>query len=135
MTHVTFRVDGVPIPQGSKKAFVRGRRAVLVDDNAEKLKPWRQKVAASSDIGETFDGPVLVAAIFYLPKPKRPKFWVPGVKPDLDKLMRALGDGMTDGGLLSDDSRIVTQWIHKRYASDQNPPGVRVLVMETKETE
>lgn len=132
---VTFAVEGVPIPQGSKKGYVRGRRAVLVDDNAPKLKPWRQSIAAASDVGVTFDVPVFVAAVFYMPRPKRPKFWLPGVVPDLDKLMRALGDGMKDGGLLSDDSRIVSQFIHKRYASDRNPVGVRVLVMAAKKEE
>ncbi|KAM9867073.1 hypothetical protein ACIFOC_00395 [Leucobacter aridicollis] len=133
MTSITFRVDGVPIPQGSKKGFVVGRRAVLVDDNKDVLKPWRRKVATASDVGHTFTGPVFVAAVFYMPRPLRPKFSLPGVKPDLDKLMRALGDGMTDGGLLADDSRIVSQFIHKRYASDSNPVGVRVLVMEAGE--
>lgn len=133
MTVVTFAVAGIPIPQGSKKGFVVGKRAVLVDDNKEKLKPWRAKVAAASDIGQTFDCPVFVAAVFYLPRPKTVRRVFPSVKPDLDKLMRALGDGMTDGGLLVDDSLIVTQWIHKRYSSDANPVGVRVLVMETGE--
>lgn len=129
----TFRVDGIPVPQGSKKGFVVGRRAVLVDDNKDKLKPWRAKVAAAADIGVTFTGPVLVAAVFYMPRPKTVRRLLPSVKPDLDKLMRALGDGMTDGGLLADDALIVTQFIHKRYASAANPVGVRVLVMEAGE--
>lgn len=130
---VSFLVEGVPIPQGSKKGFVVGRRAVIVDDNKDKLKPWRAKVAAAADLGVTFDVPVFVAAVFYMPRPQRPKFVLPGVKPDLDKLFRALGDGMTDGGLLSDDSRIVSKFVHKRYASRVNPVGVRVLVMEAGE--
>ena len=130
---ITFSVEGVPVPQGSKKGFVVRGRAVLVDDNKDKLKPWRAKVAAAADLGHTFTGPVLVAAVFYMPRPKTVRRIFPSVKPDLDKLMRALGDGMTDGGLLADDSLIVTQFIHKRYASDTNPVGVRVLVMETGE--
>lgn len=128
-----FRVDGVPVPQGSKKGFVVGRRAVLVDDNKVLLKPWRAKVAAAADVGVTYTGPVLVAAVFFMPRPKTVRRLLPSVKPDLDKLARALGDGMTDGGLLGDDALIVSWWIHKRYASAANPVGVRVLVMEAGE--
>jgi Holliday junction resolvase RusA-like endonuclease len=131
---ILFSVEGEPIPQGSKKGFVVGRRAVLVDDNKDKLKPWRAKVAAASDVGHTFTGPVFVAAVFYLPRPKTVKRLLPSVKPDLDKLFRALGDGMTDGGLITDDSLIVSKHVMKRYADERNHAGVRVLVMEDTAT-
>lgn len=129
---VGFWVDGVPIPQGSKKGFVVGKRAVLVDDNKDKLKPWRAAVAKAADLAVTFDGAVIVEATFYLPRPKTVKRKYPSVKPDLDKLMRALGDGMTDGGLLVDDSLIVSQLIHKRYSDAVTPVGVRVEVREVQ---
>lgn len=128
-----FSVEGVPAPQGSKQIVRRGGKSWMIDANAKVLKPWRQKVAAASDIGVTFSGPVFVAAVFYLPRPKTVRRFFPSVKPDLDKLFRALGDGMTDGGLLADDALIVSQFIHKRYASERNPVGVRVLVMEAGE--
>lgn len=132
---IVFNVDGLPIAQGSKTIAKAGGKAWLRDSNAAKLKPWRAKVAAAADIGHTYDTPVFVAAVFYMPRPKRPKFLIPAVKPDLDKLFRALGDGMTDGGLLTDDSLIVSQWVHKRYADGTNPVGVRVLVMEAGDTQ
>ena len=135
MGEVTFRVDGVPIPQGSKKAFVVKKRAVLVDDNAAKLKPWRARIAAAADLGHMFDVPVVVRAVFYMPRPETVRRALPSVKPDLDKLMRALGDGMTDGGLISDDSRIVTEILKKRYADETNPPGIDVCVYEEKEVQ
>lgn len=130
---VTFSVEGIPIPQGSKTIAKGGGKVWLRDANAAKLKPWRAKVAAAADIGVTFTDAVLVVAVFYLPKPKTVKRLLPSVKPDLDKLMRALGDGMVDGGLLADDALITDEIIHKRYASDVNPVGVRVLVMEVGE--
>lgn len=128
---VEFRVDGEPIPQGSKKGFVVGKRAVLVDDNKVKLKPWRAMVAKAADLGVTFASPVRVSATFYLTRPKTVKRKYPVVPPDLDKLMRALGDGMTDGGLLLDDSIIVDENIKKRYA-DGVDPGVVVTVTEVE---
>lgn len=131
---MTFRVDGVPVPQGSKTVARGGGKSWLRDANGAKLAPWRRRVAdaaaEAASVGRSFDCPVLVVAVFYMPAPKRPRWWLPAVKPDLDKLMRALGDGMTDGGLVKDDARITTLALMKRYATDDNPAGVRVLVME-----
>lgn len=129
---VVFTVEGLPVPQGSKTIAKAGGKAWLRDSNAARLKPWRARVAAAADVGHTFDVPVFVAAVFFLPRPKTVRRLLPSVKPDLDKLFRALGDGMTDGGLLADDSLIVSQWVHKRYESASNPAGVRVLVMEAE---
>lgn len=126
---VTFRVEGIPVPQGSKKGFVVGKRAVLVDDNKNSLKPWRAEIAKAADLGVRFEGAVAVSAVFYLPRPKSVKRDLPTVVPDLDKLMRALGDGMKDGGLLRDDSIICDENIKKRYA-DGCDPGVTVTVRE-----
>lgn len=122
---VDFWVDGIPIPQGSKVAYVRGKRAVIVDANAAKLKPWRALVAKAADVGVSFDCPVVVVLTFHMPMPKKPKFNVPAVVPDIDKLQRAVLDGLTDSGLVSDDSRVVRIFAEKIYSES---PGVRVTV-------
>lgn len=126
---VQFWVDGIPIPQGSKNAYVRGKRAVVVDVNASKLKPWRQTVAKAADLGITFTGPLEVLLYFHMPTPKRPKYALPAVKPDIDKLTRAVFDALTDGGLIEDDSRVVRIVAEKHYSET---PGVLVTV-RTKE--
>lgn len=133
MSGVAFSVEGLPIPQGSKTVAKGGGKTWLRDANAIRLKPWRAKIAAAADTGESFDCPVVVFAVFYLPKPQRPRWLLPGVKPDVDKLARALLDGMKDGGLLAEDSRVVDLHAVKRYEHAGNPVGVRVLVMETEE--
>lgn len=132
---IRFRVDGVPVPQGSKQIVRRGGKSWMIDANAAKLRPWRAKVAAAADLGLTFDGPVFVAATFFMPRPQRPRWWAPAVKPDIDKLVRALFDGMTDGGLLRDDARVTRKVIEKRYATDTHPVGVFVVVAEDMEVE
>ena len=125
---VSFFIAGLPVPQGSKKAFVVGKRAVIVDDNAAALKPWRAKVGTAADIGVTFAGPVTVNLTFYMPSPKRPRWDVPAVKPDLDKLTRAVLDGLTDGGLIEDDARVVDMRLREFYADDHHSCGVHVEV-------
>ena len=124
---VLFTVEGVPIPQGSKTIATAGKKFWLRDANASKLKPWRALVAEAADVGVSFDCPVAVLARFYMPSPKRPKFHRPAVKPDADKLARALLDGMTDGGLLRDDSRVVRLVVEKWYSDE---PRVEVTVRE-----
>lgn len=129
---VTFHVPGIPISQGSHKAFMRGKRAVIVDDNAVKLKPWRLAVAKAADwaaAGRSFDCPVSVGYEFVMPRPQRPRFALMAVKPDLDKLQRAINDGMQDAGLLSDDSRIwEVTYARKRYVVPGEEPGAIITV-------
>lgn len=124
---VRFWIPGTPVPQGSKTAFVVGRRAVVTDQNKAKLKPWRAIVAAHADRGVTFTGPVTVEASFFLPRPQRPRFARPAVKPDIDKLLRALLDGLTDGGLIDDDARVVNLHAEKYYIAAMGA-GVNVTV-------
>ena len=128
---VEFFIPGVPIQQGNKSGFSRiGSTSVqMTDQNKDKLKPWRHTVAARADIGITFDCPVSVELTFVMPKPKKPRWSTPAVKPDLDKLTRALLDGLTDGGLLADDARVVRLLAIEEYAGEGNPVGVHVSVV------
>lgn len=132
---LTFTVYGIPAPQGSKVSY--GRR--VVDANADRLRPWREAVKyAVLDAREMrlpLEGPVVVTATFYLPRPaSAPKRIVwPAKKPDLDKLLRACLDGMTDGGAFGDDAQVVRAVAEKRFAADGRPgqldiPGMRVTV-------
>ena len=79
--------------------------------------------------GEPLDLPLEVTAVFYLPRPKRPKFWAPATTPDCDKLQRALGDALTSAGVIKDDSRIVTWHATKAW----HPTGFTGVHIEIKE--
>lgn len=123
-------IPGIPVPQGSKKAFVVGKRAVLVEANKDKLKPWRQMIMYALEHFDPFEGAVQVTAVFVFPRPKSVKRKHMSVKPDLDKLQRALGDGMTDSGIIADDSRIVEWRTSKKYARAGQEPGVELTIQE-----
>lgn len=126
-------VEGTPIPQGSKTGYVRGGRAVLVDAN-KKLKPWRAAVRSAAeeairdDGWVTLDEPCRVRITFNMPRPQRPRWDVPAVKPDLDKLARAVFDALTDAGVWCDDSRVVSMEVTKAYEGEGTDPGVWVEV-------
>ncbi len=131
-----FFVPGAPVPQGSKKGFARGGRVQLVDDNANVLGPWRATVTAiarAKYLGPMVEGPVLLICEFAFVRPKSvtaKKRPFPTVKPDLDKLMRALCDGITDAGLWRDDAQVVKAVPEKVYAERA---GVLVRVGEYRE--
>ena len=133
MSVVTFFVNGVPQPQGSKTGFVQGGRAVIVDKNPKLLKPWRAEIGrvaaaawAEYGPGSPLDGAVQVKAVFVFERPKSVKREHPSVRPDVDKLARALLDGITDAGAVwKDDSQVTRLDVRKRYGS---APGVLVTV-------
>ena len=125
MYDLTIDVSGDPASQGSH-SVINGR---IVQVNSTKHKRWRNAVvfAALDLIGdgwEPIQEPVELSVIFYLPRPKTATRDFPAVMPDLDKLIRAVGDSLTDAGIVADDSRIITIHAKKLYADDRGPGAV-----------
>lgn len=126
MYDLTIDVSGEPASQGSH-SVINGR---IVQVNSSKHKKWRNAVvfAALDLIGDDWtpiDEPVELTVIFYLPRPKSVlNRSFPAVMPDLDKLVRAVGDSLTNSGIIIDDSRIITITAKKLYADDRGPGAV-----------
>ena len=139
-------VYGTPIPQGSKRV-VRGR---VIDANQEALHAWREavKLAALRELAITpgwdRDYPCIFARLgFTLARPKlhyrtgahahelRPDApQLHTTQPDLDKLIRAVLDSLTQAGAYRDDRRVAEISATKLYPG-QGPrqldrPGVVV---------
>lgn len=128
-------VPGEPAPQGSKTRTRWGVR----EDNPN-TKPWRNAVAGyalEAMSGRALIGdPVRLEVAFTFARPKGHygtgrnagtlKASAPvhcDKAPDLDKLLRAVGDALT-GVVLVDDARIVEVHARKTYGT----PGARILV-------
>lgn len=141
MTVVSFFVPGEPAPQGSKRHVGHG---VMIEAN-KRTAPWRATVAehamhAATRLGPPLAGPIELTVNFTFRrhkahygtgrnaselKPSAP-LWKTS-KPDLDKLVRAVADGIVDGGLIRDDSQIVLLIAEKHYGQ---PVGVRISLRE-----
>lgn len=132
-------VPGTPIQQGSLIAriiWTGGKpRAVLHSHASADLKRWRTLVAeAVRDAGHPEVGPyAAVSAIFHMPKPRTTKYSdYPAGTPDLDKLQRALGDALTESGIVADDARIVRWNVSEVWAgglgSVHPEPGVLITI-------
>lgn len=120
-------IAGTPIPQGSKNAYLRGKRCVIVDAN-KKLPAWRElvkeKLEAANASCAPLTGPISMQVIFFIPRPKSVKREFPTVKPDIDKLIRAINDSAVDAGVLEDDSQVIEIVAYKFYEDEQNAQGV-----------
>lgn len=133
MISLSFFVPGTPVPQGSKTGFSPkgSNRVSLVDANKTALKPWRAAVTRAAEATRLdhpqMTGPVRVEAVFVFARPASVKRRFPSVKPDLDKLVRALFDGLTDSGMWKDDGQGVRLVAEKLYGT---APGVHVTVTE-----
>jgi len=134
---LTFFVGGTPIPQGSKTAIRHGTRARLIEAN-KKLKPWRntlQTALAAQAAGRRIEGPFTADLNFLFTPPQRPRFKaqdgssVHAVKPDVDKLTRAVLDSLTNANIIDDDARCTTIIATKNYTDKLHPnPGVRIII-------
>ena len=141
----TFTVVGKPVPQGSKRWLPGGR---MVEANSA-LRPWRATVtSAAADAMQRREfvkqhGPVMLICEFTFTRPKAhygtgrnagivkdnaPMFV--HTKPDLDKLVRAVQDVMSDAGVWGDDDQVVSLTATKRYAEQA---GVVVTVYDEAE--
>jgi len=143
VSRVEFTVVGVPQPQGSKTTVTRkGRRPVVREDNPL-TGPWRSTVGARAQAAmngrQLRAGPLRLRAVFVFPrpaghfgtgrnagklKPSAPLYC--RTRPDVDKLLRAVGDALT-GIVFRDDAQLVIVEAEKHYGE---PPCAHVVVEE-----
>jgi crossover junction endodeoxyribonuclease RusA len=147
MRALTIRVLGTPRPKGSAKAFVpmawatqalaagRAPRAIVTGDNNRNVKDWQHAIRAEAQIAmdraPLFTGPVRVSIVFELQRPKTlaRRIVHHTKKPDIDKLSRAVLDGMT-GVCIPTDAIVVELVARKVYAGEELPTGATILIEE-----
>lgn len=132
---IRLEVIGTPQPQGNKSAFHNAKtgKTVLVEGrrpaSRAAFKSWREGIANEAKAYQAehrlalIDEPVSVVVTFRMPRPKSTpkKVTRPAVRPDLDKLQRAVLDAL-EGTLLMNDSRVVDLVARKVFAVEE-PPG------------
>lgn len=139
-----LHVVGQPVPQGSKKAFVKNGHAVIVDQNSRALNTWREAIgqAARDELAKVprppMNGPVEVKIFFrFAPSKSDPYRFHHAVKPDLDKLVRAVFDALTESGVIGDDARISALAAKKRFANENETVGcdIEIYSLQSQEDE
>lgn len=120
---LTFEVAGTAIPQGSKTGRVLNGRVHFYEAN-KRLPEWRKTVTRAAEealagrLGFGKDAACFLSITFYMPRPKSASRPRPNVAPDCDKLVRAVGDALTDAGVWVDDGQVVELHAREFYADD-----------------
>ena len=123
MSGYSFFVPGIPATQGSMRHIGSGRML-----HSDDLQPWREAIgycarAAGVQLAE---GAVTLTLLFYLPRGKSVKRELPSVKPDLDKLCRAVGDALEGIAYVGDGA--ICRLLASKVYSDS--PGVQISIEE-----
>jgi len=147
---VSFRAAGTPIPQGSKRVWVKDGKPMMAEDQGDRHASWRREVTAAAteamwraEIKEPSGDPLSVLLTFFFTrglgqygtgknaqtvKATAPAY--PHKPPDLDKLVRAVFDAITDARLWVDDGQVVSFTARKRFIDryGNEPEGVEVAI-------
>lgn len=133
MPSVLIPVFGKPVTQGSTRIGRHGARHVILHDKHDELMAWRRKIATAAILAwgmrPALDEPVALRMLFVMPKPKRPRFEVPATKPDQDKLLRAVQDGLADARVYVEDSRVFRTLVDAVYEGEGRRQGVDIEVL------
>jgi crossover junction endodeoxyribonuclease RusA len=142
---ISYRVTGIPVPQGSKRHVGNG---IMVEQGGQRLKSWRE--AVRYDTIEALAGmepypkgeSVALEIKFLFSRPKnhyrsgknahllRPTapLQFHAQKPDIDKLLRSTLDGLKAGGAYADDCQAAIVQATKEWAPAGTAPGAYITI-------
>lgn len=141
---ITFSVRGNPVTKGSMRPWHKWRAdgrclVTMSEEHGARLKEWRALAATQAKRAMRdlmpFGGPVRVEMTFTFERPKTHKTLerdIPWVavrgRNDIEKLVRAMHDAMTDAAVWGDDAQVSVLSAEKRYCDGLERPGVVVTV-------
>lgn len=146
MAHVAV-IPGPPQGMGSKRAYCRGGKAWVVNDNPDGLAAWKTRCTDALYAvrpEKPYDCAVTVRIDLYVARPKAhygtgrnahilkataPKF--PGTGRDIDKVARAVLDCASAAGWWRDDSRVCRLSVRRHWADLHGErTEIRLIQME-----
>ncbi|MBC7107556.1 MAG: RusA family crossover junction endodeoxyribonuclease [Methanomassiliicoccales archaeon] len=142
---IEFFVCGDPKPQGSTRSYYLKKidRVVTIHGNKD-TKKWQLRIATEAQHANekraiSFYSPdprfgyeVEAEFVFQRPKSLPKKINLNTKRPDVDKLVRTVLDGLAKV-LIPDDSQVVSIITKKRYAVENESPGVRIAVRRLRQ--
>jgi Holliday junction resolvase RusA-like endonuclease len=121
-----FTIYGKAATKGSTVAFLDTRGAaprVVTKQDSKRLLGWEYTIGQAARHQARIEkiekpGAVIICADFQFPRPKSAKRrGAHTVKPDADKLARAVLDGLTDVAF-DDDAQVIGLFVVKRYGQE-----------------
>jgi Holliday junction resolvase RusA-like endonuclease len=130
---LAMTVYGVPAPKGSRTLGRRRDGSTFTRPASNREHAWVEAVARqatwlrSQPRRPLLEPPYAVALEFYLARPAHPAHGHP-TRGDVDKLARAVLDGLVRGGLISDDRHVVELAARKAWAATPAGACCRIQV-------
>ena len=129
-------VSGVPKAQPRARAFSRGGRVRMFDPGT--ASAWKEEVALElrrHRPSKPIERPVMLCVEFFMPRPLRlqrrqdpEEAILMTAKPDVDNLLKAIMDALTDDGWWDDDALVCTVVASKSYAAKNASSGARIQI-------
>jgi crossover junction endodeoxyribonuclease RusA len=128
---IEIDICGRPAPKGSRLSKVSKAGHSYTFPASKYEKPWVDAVKEQTQIvmrhHPTPAPPYAVELEFRLHKPHNARYDYPPA-PDIDKLARAVIDGLEQGGALSNDKHVTSLTVNKRYIEPGEQPGVHTRI-------
>lgn len=128
---ISFTAHGTPGPKGSRNVGKHGQSY----DQSRVGKQWQSDVALQArsaliryGVKGPLPKPYHVEVVFAFPWPRQATHQWPS-KADIDKLVRATLDGLTQGGVIEDDRHVISLVSVKRFSDD---PYAHIHVASTE---
>ena len=107
---ISFRVEGVPVAQPRHRASFRGGFAKMYIPKDHAIHHWKNSIArqAFEQVENVCEHAVKVDVLFVFKARRKTEIGnFKTSKPDIDNLLKAALDALTDAGMWSDDSQVV----------------------------
>jgi Holliday junction resolvase RusA-like endonuclease len=130
---IEFDVTGRPAPKGSRTQGKTKTGRSYTYPASKHEKPWVEAVREATRIvmrhHARLEPPYAVALEFRIAASKHARYAWPSQN-DVDKLARAVVDGLVKGGALSDDRHVTALTSRKRFCAPGEQPGVHAFVSQ-----
>lgn len=133
---VVITVKGIPVAQPRHRVSCRGAFPRVYLPTKHPVHEWKRAIIfeAAKVTAETIEGAIRVNCLFVFPSPKSKKSQAGNYKfskPDIDNLLKAVFDALTEVALWGDDSQVVEIHSAKMYG-DEAKAIIRVEAIDFK---
>lgn len=131
-----LHVIGTPKAQPRVKGCIRGQHAAIYTPGT--ANGWKDtiRLAAASLAGRELTSPIYLQAKIILPRPKaRRKDYYVVTKPDIDNLLKAIMDVLSQVRVWHDDAQVVRLEAEKIYQAENLACGAEIEIYEGVEDE
>lgn len=133
---IVVDVEGRPAPKGSRISGKTKSGKAYTYPASKYEEPWIKAVTAETKRimrhHSTPEPPYAVRLDFRIHAPARKKYEWP-TSADLDKLVRAVLDGLVRGGALADDRHVCALTACKKFVTADQKPGVRCEILSEQD--